>query len=340
MDNFSLKNTINSNERGGAEKSINQAEYVQALTSLANSLNSINNSVAQIQNQIQQMNQIIVQSHNINSALISNLQEGIVRCMPKADINFRIALAEHCNLNCAGCDHFSPLAKPQFANFEETERDFTRLAELFEDNVGYIHLEGGEPLLHPEIIKFLEMTRQKFPTARINIITNGLKLLSMPEEFWKSCRSNKIVIFPTKYPVQIDYEKIKKKAEKSGVKFVYFSSGETIKTLFKLPLDLEGTLDGRQSFLYCHRANYCIYLQNGRLYTCTVAPTARHFDNKFGTHLFDEESNSIDIYKANSAQEILEFLAKPIPFCRYCKIQETVNGIPWHQSKKNIDEWT
>lgn len=325
---------------GGEEKSINQAEYVQALTSLANSLNSINNSVAQIQNQIQQMNQIIVQSHNINSALISNLQAGIIRCMPRKDIKILIALAEHCNLNCACCDHFSPLAEPMFADFDEVEKDLNRLAYLFNGQSGGISFQGGEPLLHPEITKFLILARKKFSNARIYIITNGLKLLSMPEEFWQTCKENNIEITPTKYPIAIDYEKMKKKAEEYGIKFYYINGGETIKTMFKLPLDFSGRQNENASFFNCHRANQCIYLQNGRIYTCTVAPTARHFDKKFGTHLFDAEENSIDIYKAKSGEEILEFLAKPIPFCHYCKIRDTVYNIEWHKSKKTIDEWT
>ena len=51
--------------------------------------------------------------------------------MKDQQIVCEISLAEHCNLNCYGCDHFAPLAKPEFADLEESRRDLTRLAELF-----------------------------------------------------------------------------------------------------------------------------------------------------------------------------------------------------------------
>ena len=286
------------------------------------------------------MDELIRVAHNIQCNLIGRTQQGFIHFLPRADISLRVSLAEHCNLNCAGCDHFSPLAKPRFADFDEAARDFDRLSKLFEGKMGFIHLEGGEPLLHPDINKFLTMARQKFPKSRINIVTNGLKLAGMPEDFWKACNQNDIVIFPTKYPISANYEAAEQKAKAYNVRFDYFNAGEQIKTLFKLPMDLDGTQDGRRSFFFCHRANNCIYLQNGRLYTCTVAPTARHFDAHFGTHIFDEEANSIDIHKAASAAEILEFLAKPIPFCRYCMIEQTQYGIPWRKSSKDITEWT
>ena len=327
MDTFSLADIIDPNIGGRAEKPVNQTEYTETLNSLTKSLKVINDSVNQMRNQIQQMNQLIVQSHNINSTLIRNLQTGIIRCIPRADMKIIVGLVEHCNLNCAGCDHFSPLAKPQFADFEEMERDFTRLAELFHDRPGVLSFQGGEPLLHPEIIKFMAMTRQKFPRARIYIITNGTKLLSMSDEFWNSCKENNIEILTTKYPININYDAKKEKALQKGIKFEFLNENQPVKTLYKLPFDLDGHQDERNSFLLCHRANVCIYLQNGRVYTCTVAPTARHFDRAFGTHIFSEEGNSIDIYKAKSAEEILEFLAKPIPFCRFCKVQNTKERI-------------
>ena len=35
-------------------------------------------------------------------------------------------LADHCNLNCAGCMHFSPYADHRLADIESVRRDFVR----------------------------------------------------------------------------------------------------------------------------------------------------------------------------------------------------------------------
>lgn len=71
------------------------------------------------------------------------------------DFHFEFHLAEHCNLNCIGCTHFSPLAEPEFLEVEDFRNDIERLSYLTGGNARFINLLGGEPLLHPEINSFL-----------------------------------------------------------------------------------------------------------------------------------------------------------------------------------------
>ena len=78
---------------------------------------------------------------------------------------------------------------------------------------------------------------------------------------------------------------------------------------------------------------------NGNLYTCTIAPNIEHFNKYFGYNLPLTDRDGIDIYKAESMEEILEFLAKPIPFCKYCKVKERTFNHEWTTSKKEINEW-
>jgi hypothetical protein len=264
----------------------------------------------------------------------------MIHCLPRAELSFEVALAEHCNLNCAGCDHFSPLAEPEFADLGEFEREIARLAELFGGHAKEIHLLGGEPLLHPEIELFLKATRDYFPDAIIDITTNGILLLNQAETFWVACHDNHIVIRPTKYPISLDFEEMERRAKKYGVEFQYIgSTGTVVKTSNLYRLDTEGVQDGNRNFLLCHRANTCVYLQHGRLYTCTLAPTARHFNRYFDKDLRERPEDSIDIFEASTAKEIMDFLARPIPFCRYCMIDKTKWGQPWHQSERSMDEW-
>jgi ABC-2 type transport system ATP-binding protein len=71
-----------------------------------------------------------------------------------------VHLVEHCNLNCKGCYHFSPLAKEEFLFLTEWEKDCKQLSTLFKDRIGHISLMGGEPLLHPDICEFMRITRE------------------------------------------------------------------------------------------------------------------------------------------------------------------------------------
>jgi MoaA/NifB/PqqE/SkfB family radical SAM enzyme len=81
-------------------------------------------------------------------------------------------LADHCNLVCKGCSHFSSLiTQKHFTNLAIFKRDFLQMKTLFND-LYEIRLMGGEPLLHPSIIDFIEFSRKTFPLAKISIYTN------------------------------------------------------------------------------------------------------------------------------------------------------------------------
>lgn len=272
---------------------------------------------------------------------VDRMEKARVRHTPWPVLSFEVALVEHCNLKCAGCDHFSPVAEPEFADIEEFTRDFERLSELFSGRAREIHLLGGEPLLHPDLANFLKTARRCFPQAVIDVTTNGLLLPRMGEIFWDICHEERIVVRPTKYPEEsIDYSAAEKLAAQYGVEYRYIdNTDQTVKTLTKYPLDLKGLQDPRRSFMLCHRANACIYLQHGRLFTCTVAPTIRHLNRHFGTRFEEAPEDSIDIYQATSADEILDHLAHPIPFCRYCMPECAQEGQPWRHSKGELSEW-
>jgi hypothetical protein len=51
------------------------------------------------------------------------------------------------------------------------------------------------------------------------------------------------------------------------------------------------------------------------------------------------ENDYIDIYRARNMDEILDFLAKPVPFCRYCDFSNISFGRKWTVSKRKLSEW-
>ncbi|UQZ90395.1 radical SAM protein [Deltaproteobacteria bacterium Smac51] len=256
----------------------------------------------------------------------------------KKKLRFEVNLVEHCNLNCIGCDHFSPVAEEGFTDVDKYERDLIRLSELFGDDVSSITLVGGEPLMHPQLIEFIKRSRRHFPKTGLGLFTNGILLTRMPAQFWEACRDEKVVIIITNYPIKIDNDKIRQLTGEYGIQLDY-SWENKLKTMHKLVLDPEGKGDVDYNFKKCYRSNSCIFLQDGRLYTCTVAPTAHHLNKHFDQKLEMSEKDSIDIYQAQSANEILEFLRRPIPFCRYCDMHTKIKGITWKQSDKKLTEW-
>ncbi len=93
-------------------------------------------------------------------------------------------IVRHCNLACRDCDHISPIANHRFANPESLYRDFSILAKVYKPQ--FVQLLGGEPLLHPGIVTVLKAVRASEISDRVMVLTNGLLLPLMKDEFWEN----------------------------------------------------------------------------------------------------------------------------------------------------------
>jgi hypothetical protein len=271
---------------------------------------------------------------------------------PRKSLRFEVHLCEHCNLNCKGCSHFSPLAEKQFLDPGIFERDIKRLSVLSNRQAEEINLLGGEPLLHPELLAIQNIARRYFDQpVRIRLITNGLLLARKKEDFWRNCRDNGISVEISGYPVAINIKKIADLAEHFGVRVILRRIGaaanggggegsdtKEIERWFKRPLDLSGTQNIDEMYAHCLNGNQCLWLENGKMATCGLPSWIRHFNRYFGVNLQVSDDDFVDIFKVESIEELLAKLARPIPFCRYCRYAESVPA-KWEVSKKEMSEW-
>ncbi len=281
-----------------------------------------------------------------NDNLVKNLEldeyyKKITRIIPRPSLDHVLFhLVDHCNLNCKNCDVCSPIAEERFVSLESFEKDIKRLAELTKGNVSLIILTGGEALLNPDIIEMFSIARINFPNTILRLHSNGILLMNRDENFWQAIENNKITIVCTKYPINVDYEYIKQQAEKYNVDFLFYNDEKVLKTSYHIPFDINGSQEPRENFINCFHANDCIGIHDGKLYTCTPAANAHHFKKFFNVDMKLDENDYIDIHQASSIQEILDFLAKPIPFCRYCNVKGRSYNHQWGISKKQIEEWS
>lgn len=248
-------------------------------------------------------------------------------------------LVDHCNLNCWGCDVGSPIAEERFVTLESFVKDIKKLAELTSSNIKNILLSGGEALLNPHIFDMCKAAREAFPCAKIKIYSNGILLPQKEEDFWKFLEEYKISLACTKYPIKVDYDKIKEKADLHNVDFEFINNAEVTKTSYHIPFDTAGKQDERENFINCFHANECIGIHDGKIYTCSPAANAHHFNKFFNAGMEITDSNYINIHEASSMEEILAFLARPIPFCRYCNVKGRTFCHDWTISRKEKSEW-
>jgi molybdenum cofactor biosynthesis enzyme MoaA len=265
-------------------------------------------------------------------------KQAVERQKIKTKLGFEVSVCDHCNLNCVCCEHFSPIADETYLDIEKYEKDCRHLSELVNGEISWLHLMGGEPLLHPRLNEIITISRKHFRRGHIELVSNGILLLKQTDAFWDTCRENDTVVSVTQYPIKLDYKTIEQKAKEAGVKFRYYFIGH--KTMHKKPLDINGKQNMGNNIKLCHKFNTCVQLADGKLYTCIEMAYIKYFNKYFDQNLIVNENDVIDIYNLKTKEEMFEKLAKPVSFCKYCNIRKTDFGIEWRVSKKEISEWT
>lgn len=192
---------------------------------------------------------------------------------------------------------------------------------------------GGEPLLHPDYPKFLEITRTLFPYSNIQIVTNGLLLKKEQQRLAAVCNDYNIQVCVSDYGLGLNLHELLSDVALTRI------DGKT--SLYNICLDLEGNQDPQQAFDHCDLHMYkWFYFQGGRFYPCCVGANINFFNWKFKTDLpHKKEELSISIHE-HTEEEILEFLNKPIPLCRFCDtIQRPRTYHRFAKSTGDISEW-
>jgi hypothetical protein len=155
--------------------------------------------------------------------------------------------------------------------------------------------------------------------------------------FWLACQKHNVEITISAYPIRIDREAVADLASKHNITLTYSELKDN--AMYNLAFDLRGKQNYVKNYVDCWEGNMCVALQNGKLYTCPVIPTSKWFNLAFGKYLEVTDKDFIDIYKAKNLDEILDFLRSPVPFCRYCTVNEQKPVHKWRPSKKEITEW-
>lgn len=297
--------------------------------------------IATIERHHAEIEQVLKNYTVTNYHTISNRLYNVMYRLVNKIFKLQTHIVEHCNLNCRGCYHFSSLAKEEYIELSEFEKDIKRLSELFNGKIDEVLLLGGEPLLHPKVEEFFYITRKYFVNAKIKILTNGLLLPQKGKSFWESIVETGTELWVTKYPVNFDYDKAVDYAKSMNVELNFFNQ-EPVRTLGHQPLDLEGKQDYCENFVGCYRANECIDLKHGKVFSCIIPAEIKPFSKYFHKEIHIGSEDFVDIYEVESAEELLEKLEKPMPFCRFCNREsiDVFGALPWSQTEYKIDEWT
>lgn len=247
-------------------------------------------------------------------------------------------LVDSCNLRCAGCSHYSSLLNNlTYPNIEDIINDLTFLKDKVGNNLKWLRLLGGEPLMHPDISECLMKIRELFPVTNISIVTNGLLLEKMEQKFYDVCLQFKIKIRITDYRI-INLFPMISKLKNMGI-YVDYYKNVNIWHYQHIRLT-EGKID---CLKHCIYKKICNNYKNGKIYLCPHIAYIEYFNKYFNKDIKLDKTDYISLDDIDSFNELLEKIktAKPnfcYQYCNYYDKGHPING-KWKRTKKDINEF-
>jgi len=245
-------------------------------------------------------------------ALVSNREKLRVSAM-------EYNLTEHCNLSCYQCDHASPVVPKKFASLDEFERDMRALSEAV--HLAELRLVGGEPLLHPQLIDFMKVTRETGVADAIKVYTNGVLLHTMPDEFWAQTDTLWVSTYPGVRRRMSD-EAISAKCAEHGVLLdLRPVITEFNRTCINNRVEDQDLV--KRIFRECKMANEyeCFAIYDGMFFRCSVAPFAQKRLRLAGVDFPGPEVDGIPLHGNPRLREEIERRLRsnePMAACSYC----------------------
>lgn len=249
-----------------------------------------------------------------------------------------IHAAEHCNLNCKNCSMFCGLVETcDFPCYQEFEEGIKQLKNFF-PHIKKFRIIGGEPLLNPELDKYIRLIRNVYPYTDIRLISNGILVTKMSDQLIQTIIDNDVTFIVTQYiSLKHSIDEINRFLSKTGIRYIVTEAVLEFQKIY----NALGDSDVDENFYRCHWKGSCATMYGTKIATCYVPFVIHYLSDKF--NLAIEETGKIDLMEEGlTAQEIIKRMHTPFDMCRYCAPKG--NWTEWERlpDKNNttIQDWS
>ena len=227
------------------------------------------------------------------------------------------SVSYHCNLQCIQCSHLSPYMNEPFPHIDGFKDDLFRLSEVLHAKV--IRLLGGEPLLNPDIDKFVAIAKQSGIADMVMVTTNGLLLHRMSDAFWQNVDEVLVSLYPN-VSLGESYLSLKQRAKAHNTRLWFQIINSFRTTILSTPYKKNciTTLIYRS----CKDTHYfhCHMIHEGMLYKCAVPPFLPSYLATINQQ-YNPQPDGISIHNnSDLAAELKCYLTdrNALEACRYC----------------------
>ena len=270
-----------------------------------------------------------------------------------------------CNLACSGCNRFNNYNFTGYQRWSDYAEVYQRWAQ--EVNISSIGILGGEPLLNPTFLEWVQGINQLWPRKEIRIISNGFRLdrqtnlysvltqyrniklwIGIHNKQHKKDIVQKVKDF-TQAPHTVSfnndnpYQQYMVITDANGVQVRieynwWFHQGAITKQDGALSLHQSDVIKAHD---ICHMKT-CHHFIRGELYKCGVVALLPEFDQQHPLALNAKDRQLMMSYRPlqisdslDTKQQFVSNLKQPIDQCRFCP--ELYHGDQiWAQQKQDL----
>lgn len=271
-----------------------------------------------------------------------------------------------CNLACPGCNRFNNYnftGYQRWADYADVYAQWATQVDIRE-----ISILGGEPMLNPTFLEWVQGVNQLWPNSKMRIVSNGFKLDRYNNELYSILQKHpnvelyigihnkqhkqeivqkvrdflqgpQTVTFNSDNPYQqymviTDAQGVRVKIEYNW----WFHQGAIVKQDGVLSLHESDPVKAHD---ICHMKT-CHHFIRGKLYKCGVVAVLPEFNQQHQLTLSDEDRELLHSYRplhiedsVEVKQKFISNLNRPIDQCRFCPEKYLGNQI-FAQHKRDI----
>jgi organic radical activating enzyme len=228
-------------------------------------------------------------------------------------------LVDHCNFSCDECSHFSPYLKQHALPLDTFVKDLRRLAEVY--RVRRFRFVGGEPLLNKDILGFVAAVRDSEICKTIEVVSNGVLLDRVPDEFYKQIDSLKVSRYPDKRCSSEALEYAKVQCQQYGTLFRIEKIDSFRRMQVRDPIaDDQAVSDIFTTCMIAHTWS-CQTFYDGYFYLCSRPIYTGQYQQKLSEATIDfRQSDGVALHRELLLERLLVALrsSNPLAACNYC----------------------